>query len=155
MLKEGEIKIVANNRKAGYEYFFLSKFKAGIVLTGTEVKSIRTGKVSMSDAYCYFKDGELWMRNVHIAEYKNAGNFNHFPKRERKLLLKKRELKRLEAKLKEKGLTVIPTMIFFNDRQLVKVEVALAKGKKSYDKKNTIREKDAKRDLARTMSERY
>ncbi|MEZ4887107.1 MAG: SsrA-binding protein SmpB [Chitinophagales bacterium] len=154
-MKEGEIKIVVNNKKASYEYFFLNKYKAGVVLTGTEVKSIRLGKVSMSDAYCYFKDGELWLKNVHIAEYGNAGNFNHFPKRDRKLLLKKRELKKLLAKLKEKGLTVIPTMIFFNDRQLIKVEVALAKGKKSYDKKDTIREKDAKRDLARTMSERY
>ncbi|MGB0930859.1 MAG: SsrA-binding protein SmpB [Chitinophagales bacterium] len=155
MLKEGEIKIVANNKKASYEYFFLNKYRAGVVLTGTEVKSVRTGKVSMSDAYCYFKDGELWLKNVHISEYANAGNFNHFPKRDRKLLLKKRELKKIEAKLKEKGLTIIPTMVFFNDRQLVKVEVALSKGKKSYDKKNSIREKDAKRDLARTMSDRY
>jgi len=147
--KQREIKIITSNRKAYFQYFLLDTYKAGIVLSGTEVKSMRAGKVSLSDAYCYFKNGELWLKNVHIAEYLNGGYQNHVPKRERKLLMQKRELKRLETKLKERGYTIVPVSLFFNERNLVKVEIALSKGKKSFDKRNTIKDRDAKRDMAR------
>jgi SsrA-binding protein len=149
--KQREIKVITSNRKAYFQYFLLDTYKAGIVLSGTEVKSMRAGKVSLSDAYCYFKNGELWLKNVHIAEYLNGGYQNHVPKRERKLLMQKRELQRLEAKLKERGYTIVPISLFFNERNLVKVEIALSKGKKSFDKRHTIKDRDAKRDMARNV----
>ncbi|HRI29004.1 MAG TPA: SsrA-binding protein SmpB [Chitinophagales bacterium] len=144
--------VVANNKRANFEYFLLEKYDAGIVLTGTEVKSCKTGKVSMSDAYCYFSKGELWLKHMHIAEYKQGGVYNHQPKRDRKLLLKRRELRKLEAKIKERGLTLVPTLVFITENGLVKVEVALAKGKKAFNKKDSIKEKDMRRDLDRSMS---
>ena len=119
------------------------------MLCGTEVKSVRAGRVSLSDAYCYLKHGEIWLKNLHIAEYKMGGNNNHEMKRERKLLLTKREIKRIETKLKERGLTLIPIEIFINARNFVKVEIALAKGKKFYDKRDSIKQKDQRRDMDR------
>lgn len=143
------IKVVASNRRAYYEYSFIDRFKAGMVLVGTEVKSVRGGKVNMSDAYCIFKDGELWLRNMHIAEYAQGGLTNHLPKHDRKLLLQKRELRRLEAKIKERGLTIVPIEVFINERDRIKIEVALAKGKKAYDKRDSIKERDVKREMDR------
>lgn len=145
------IKVIATNKKAKFEYFFLDKYKAGVMLTGTEVKSVKLGRVSMSDAYCYFRMGELWLRNLHIAEYKQGGYNNHEPKRDRKLLLQKRELKKLEIKIKERGLTIIPVEVFISENGFVKVEIALSKGKKAYNKKQSIKEKDLKRDMDRSM----
>ncbi len=149
--KEKEIRIIATNRKAHYEYFLTQRHKAGIMLTGTEVKSVRAGKVNMSDAFCYFKYGELWLKNLHIAEYKFGGTQNHIAKGERKLLLKKRELQKLEAKMKEKGTTIVPVEIFISERDLIKVEIALGKGKKHYDKRNSIKDRDMKRDMKRFL----
>lgn len=137
------------NKKASFEYSFIDKYIAGIVLTGSEIKSIRMGKVNLQDAYCTFFHGELFVRELHISPYTMAKEINHEPKRERKLLLNKRELRKLDTKNKEKGLTIIPIRIFLNDRGLAKLEIALAKGKKIYDKREDIKEKDMKRDLDR------
>ena len=145
--KTNEIEIV--NRKAKYEYHFDSTYEAGIMLTGTEVKSIRNGQANLSDAYCVFEDGELYVRSLFISEYNFANQFNHETRRTRKLLLKRQELRKLEKKVKERGFTIIPYRVYMNDRNYVKVEIALGQGKKSYDKRNSIKEKDTKRDLDR------
>jgi SsrA-binding protein len=134
-----------SNRRASFEYFFLETYTAGIVLTGTEIKSIRDGKVNLTDAYCFFQDDELIVHHLHISPYEKGTYANHNPTRDRKLLLTRRELKRLLVKLKDQGLTIIPTRLFINDKGLAKIEVALAKGKKLYDKRETIKERDQKR----------
>ena len=143
------------NRKAKFEYHFLETLEAGIMLVGPEVKSLRAGNANLTDAYCYFRKGELYMRNFFIAEYKMAHHFVLDTKQERKLLLKKRELKKLERKTKEKGFTIIPYKVFFNDRGIVKVEIALAQGKKVHDKRQSIKEKDMKREVDRLKKLRY
>lgn len=135
------------NKKASFEYEFIETFVAGIVLTGTEIKSIRLSKVNIQDGYCYFDKSELYVKNVNISIYDKGTHYNHSPLRERKLLLKKKELARLESKSEEKGLTIIPLRIFINDKGLAKMEIALAKGKKLYDKRDSIKEKDVKREL--------
>ena len=137
------------NRKATFEYHFHSKLEAGILLQGSEIKSIRSGHVNLSDAYCIFKGEELYLRSLYIKEYDNAGHTNHESRRERKLLLRKPELKKLLRRVKEKGFTIVPYRVYFSDRNLVKVEIALAQGKKAYDKRESIKEKDNKRDLDR------
>lgn len=142
-------KISIKNKKASFEYFLIEKYIAGMVLTGTEIKSLRAGKANINDAYCAFVNGELYVRNMHIAEYEYGTYNNHEPKRERKLLLNKRELKKLLSKLNEKGLTLIPTFLFINERGLAKLEIALAKGKKLYDKRESLKEKDTQRDMDR------
>ncbi|MEX2567163.1 MAG: SsrA-binding protein SmpB [Cyclobacteriaceae bacterium] len=151
MVKNNKFDKIINikNKKASFEFEFLDKFKAGIVLTGTEIKSIREGKVSLTEAYCYFRKGELYIKQMHIAPYTLAAHFNHDAVRERKLLLQKQELRKLENKFSEKGLSIVPVRIFINDRGLAKMEIALAKGKKIHDKRQSIKEKDAKRDLQR------
>ncbi len=138
-----------SNRRAGFEYSFLEKYVAGIVLTGTEIKSIREGKVNLQDAYCLLLDNELFIRNLHISPYTEGTHYNHEPLRDRKLLLTRRELRKLASNLKDQGLTVIPIRIFSSDRGLAKIEIALAKGKKLYDKRETIKERDVKRDSDR------
>lgn len=137
------------NRKAEYEYFLLSRLTAGIVLTGTEIKSIRQGKVNLTDAWCRVDIGELWVVGLHIAEYSHGGHYNHTPLRERKLLVNKKELRKLESKMKEKGTSIIPTVLFINENGYAKLEIAIAKGKKQYDKRETIKEKDVRRDMNR------
>ncbi len=137
------------NRKAGFEYFFEARYIAGIVLTGTEVKSLRAGKISFNDSYCFFHDGELFVKSLHISEYAFGTITNHQPLQERKLLLTKRELHRLETKIKEKGYSIIPIRIFFNEKGLAKMEIGLGKGKKLYDKRNTIKERESDRELKR------
>ena len=142
-----EKSVSIKNRKASFEYEFLDVLQAGIVLRGTEIKSIRQSKVNMQEAYCLFIDGELWLRGMSIAEYDKGNIHNHDPKSDRKLLLKKRELGRLEKKLKDVGLTIVPTKIYINARGFAKVNVALAKGKKLHDKRQSIKEKESKRSL--------
>lgn len=142
-------KVNIKNRKASFEFHFLDTYVAGIALVGTEIKSIRQGKVNMQDAFCYFKEGELWLKQMHISPYLNASFYNHDSARERKLLLKKRELKKLEAKSEENGIAIIPIRLFVNDRGFAKLEIALAKGKKLYDKREDLKAKDAKRELDR------
>ncbi len=142
-------KINIKNKKASYQYFLMDKLLAGIQLTGTEIKSIRDGKVSLSESFCVFIGDELFVRDMHISEYSLGTYNNHEPKRDRKLLLTRRELKKLQTKVQEKGLTIIPTHMFINDRGLAKIEIALAKGKHLYDKRDDIKKKDIKRDIAR------
>ena len=141
--------INVKNRQASYEYELLEKYVAGIVLTGTEIKSIREGKVNLQDGYGYFNNGELFVKGVNITPYAQGTHYNHEATRERKLLLKRAELKKLEARSEEKGLTLVPTRLFINDRGFAKMEIALGRGKKMHDKRDSIKERDAKRELDR------
>jgi SsrA-binding protein len=136
------------NRQAGFEYELLDKYVAGIVLTGTEIKSIREGKVNLQDGYCYFNNGELFVKAINITPYAQGTHYNHEATRERKLLLKRSEIKKLEGKM-EKGLTLVPLRLFINDRGFAKIEIALGRGKKLHDKRDSIKERDAKRELDR------
>ncbi len=142
--------IKIKNRRASFEYFLIEKIVAGIQLTGTEIKSIREGKVNLADAYCSFTGTELYVRNMHIAEYSMGTYNNHEPKRDRKLLMTKKELKKLLSKVNEKGFTIIPVFLFINDRGLAKLEIALAKGKHTYDKRESLKQKDSKREMERS-----
>jgi SsrA-binding protein len=137
------------NRSAYFEYYIDEKYVAGIMLTGTEVKSLREGKANFNDSYCIFQSGELWLRSFHISEYSHGTVNNHDPIRERKLLLNRRELKKLESRIKEKGYTIVPLRLFFNDKNLAKVEIGLAKGKKLHDKRESIKQKDTEREMKR------
>lgn len=139
------------NKKAFYNFQLFDKIIAGMQLTGTEIKSIRTGKVSFVDSFCYFIKNELWVRGIHIAEYSFGSYYNHEPKRERKLLLNRRELNRFEKKTREKGLTIVPVRLFVNEQGFAKIEIALAKGKKLHDKREDIKRKDLKRELQRMV----
>ncbi len=138
-----------SNKKAYYEYFFESTYTAGLVLSGTEIKSLRLGKASFNDSYCVFFKGELFVKSLHISEYAFGTYTNHAPLQERKLLLNKRELRKLEEKSKEKGYSIIPLKIFINEKGLAKMEIGLGKGKKIYDKRNTIKERENDRDIKR------
>jgi len=137
------------NRSAFHEYFIDNRYEAGMVLLGTEIKSLRAGKASFNDSYCLVHQGEVWLKSFHIAEYSHGTVNNHDPLRDRKLLLQKREIRKIETKLKEKGYTLIPLRIFFNDKNLAKLEIGLARGKKSYDKRETIKNRDVERDMKR------
>jgi SsrA-binding protein len=139
------------NRSAYHEFFIDAKYEAGMVLLGTEVKSIRAGKASFNDSYCLIHKGEAWIKSLHIAEYSHGNINNHEALRDRKLLLKKKEIKRIESKLKEKGYTLIPLRIYFNEKGLIKTEIGLAKGKKLHDKRDTLRQKDAEREMKRQL----
>ncbi len=138
-----------SNRKAYYEFFFEAKYIAGLVLSGTEIKSIRTGKVSFNDSYCLFDKGELFVKSLHIAEYTFGNIHNHAPMQERKLLLQKRELKKLENKIKEKGYTIVPLKIFISEKGFAKMEIGLGKGKKLFDKRETIKTRETDREVKR------
>ncbi len=137
------------NKRARFEYEFLDVLEAGMVLTGTEIKSLRSGNASITDAYCAFEQGELFLINAHIAELKQGNINNHAPLRRRKLLLKRQELRKWENKLKDKGLTVVPVKIFESERGIAKIQIALAKGKKSFDKREDIKKRDVEREMAR------
>ena len=146
---ENEINI--RNKRASFEYSFIDKYVAGLQLTGTEIKSIRSGKASIAEAYCLFHNNELWVRNMNVNEYGNGTYNNHPPKRDRKLLLNKHELKKLSGKLIDKGLTVIPLRIFLSKSGFAKMEIALAKGKKIFDKREDIKKKDIERENSRKL----
>ena len=141
--------ITIRNKKASFEYNFISNYKAGIMLTGTEIKSIRDGKASLNEAFCIFMEEGLWIKNMHIAEYSHGSYNNHEPKRLRKLLLNKAELLKLQSKMKEKGNTIIPIQLFFNERGIAKIEIALARGKKMFDKREDIKKRDVEREMSR------
>tara|TARA_B100000683_G_C12247858_1_gene456125 strand:+ start:48 stop:497 length:450 start_codon:yes stop_codon:yes gene_type:complete len=140
------------NKKAFHEYFISDRLVAGIQLTGTEIKSIRSGKVNLTDAFCVFEDAELFVRNMHISEYAMGTYNNHMAKRVRKLLLNRKELNKLSTKVKEKGFTIVPIRLFINERGLAKLEIALAKGKHTYDKRETLKQKDSKREIERSAN---
>lgn len=139
------------NKKASFEYFLIDEYVAGLVLTGTEIKSIRDGKANLTDAYCTFIGNELFVRQMHISEYRFGSYLNHPAKRDRKLLLTRRELRKLQSRTKEKGFTIVPVLLFVDERGFAKLKIALARGKKFYDKRQTIKDKDTKRDLQREM----
>src|ERR1700743_230607 len=140
------------NRSAYHDYFIEDKYDAGMVLAGTEGKSIRDGKVNFVDSFCTFYQGELWVKNMHIAEYRFGTTNNHLAVHDRKLLLTKRELRKLENKIKEKGYTIVPLRIFFNDKGLAKLEIGLGKGKKTYDKRETIKQRDTDKEIKRHLN---
>ena len=137
------------NKQASFQYELLDKYIAGVVLRGTEIKSIREGKVNLQDGYCYFNNGELFAKGITINQYAQGTHYNHETARERKLLLKKAEISKLEAQIEEKGLSLIPTRLFINDRGLAKIEIAVGRGKKLHDKRNSIKEREAKREMSR------
>ncbi len=141
--------ISIKNRKATYEYELIERFVAGIMLVGTEIKSVRNGKVNLTDSYAQFINGEMYVKNLHIAEYEMGTCNNHIAKRDRKLLLNKKELLKLDKKVKESGLTIICTKLFVNSKGLAKLEIALARGKKTYDKRESLKLKDSKREMDR------
>jgi SsrA-binding protein len=148
-MKGGAGNIVIKNKKASHDYEFIDKFVAGIELSGTEIKSIRLGKATLADSYCFFNNGELFIKGMHIAEYWWGNLNNHDPLRERKLLLTSRELRKIERKIKESGLTIIVIKVFISGRGLAKAEIAISKGKKEYDKRETLKRKDASREMDR------
>ena len=143
------VSINIKNKRATFDYELLETFTAGIVLTGTEIKSIRLGKASLVDTYCYFVKNELWVKNMYIAEYFYGSYNNHNARRDRKLLLCKKELRKMERAIKDTGFTIVPVRMFINEKGLAKLVIALAKGKKQYDKRQSLREKDDKRDMDR------
>ena len=148
-MASGQQNINIVNRKAKFSYEFLDTYVAGMVLRGTEIKSVRLGHVNLADAYCIFKKGELWVKNLRISEYIGGNIYNHDVTRIRKLLLNKKELQRLQKKVKESGLTIIPYRVFISERGHAKIEIALARGKKSHDKRHSIKERDDKRSMDR------
>ena len=143
--------IQIKNRKAAFEYFFIEEFTAGIVLTGTEIKSIRAGKASLVDTYCTIINGELWVKGMSISPYFFGSYNNHEQKRDRKLLLTRREINRLESATKQTGYTIVPTLVFIDDKGLAKMDLALCKGKKAFDKRQTLKEKEDRREMDRAM----
>ena len=154
MPKQQGKKDIASNRKAFHDYFVLERFEAGIALAGTEVKSVRAGQVNMKDSFCTIKDGELWARGMHISPYEHGNIFNKDPVRPRKLLMHKREILKLNARVMQDGVALIPLGLYFKDGK-VKVELGLCKGKKLHDKRDSEAERESKRDIERTMKERY
>lgn len=147
------VKVVAKNRKAGRDYFLEDRYEAGLVLRGTEIKSVRSSQVSLSEAYVKIENGEAWLVNAYIAPYDPASQFNHDPRRTRKLLLHRREIERLEAKVQQRGFTLIPTQMYLKHHR-AKLEFALAKGKRKYDKRQALAQKDAQREMERAASRR-
>jgi SsrA-binding protein len=141
------------NKKAWHDFEILDKYVAGIQLTGTEIKSIRAGRASLVDSYCFFENGELYVKGMHIAEYDFGNIFNHFPKRDRKLLLTHRELRKLERQVKEKGFTIVALRIFIADSSYAKLEIAIARGKREFDKREALKKKDSKREIDRLMKQ--
>lgn len=144
-------KVNIENRRAKFDYQFIEKLVAGMILTGTEIKSIREGKAALVDSYCYFRNNELFIKNMNISEYSEGTHYNHEPNRERKLLLNKTELNKLQKKMKDQGLTIIPVRLFISDSGYAKLEIALAKGKKEFDKRESIKERDVKREIMRKV----
>ncbi|MEO6040822.1 MAG: SsrA-binding protein SmpB [Croceibacterium sp.] len=149
-----KVKTVAENRRARFDYFIEDKFEAGIALSGTEVKSLRFGEGSIAEAYAQVHDGEAWLINANIPEFSHGNRYNHEPKRPRKLLLHEREIEKMIGAVERKGMTLIPLSVYFNGRGRAKVELALAKGKQTHDKRATIKDRDWKRDKARLLRER-
>lgn len=152
-MSKDAVKVIANNRKARHDYHIEDTIEAGIVLTGSEIKSVRAGQVNLRDSYATVRNGELWLLNAHISPYKQATHQNHEPKRERKLLAHRREINRLTGKLQEKGLTLVPLRMYLRD-SWAKIELGLARGKKMYDKRQTLREKDDRRRIDRALGRR-
>lgn len=147
------VQVRIKNKKAWHEYLLQEEFTAGMVLLGTEIKSIREGKVNLTDSYCTFSNDELFVLNMHIAEYKYGNQFNHDPKRPRKLLLQRRELRKIQGKVRDKGVTVVPVELFVNEEGLAKLTIYIARGKKTFDKRESLKNKDQKREMERRQED--
>lgn len=150
---QNDVKVIATNRKAQHDYEILDRFEAGLVLTGSEIKSIRAGRVNLRDSYAVPRGGELWLLNAHIAPYEQASSQNHEPRRSRKLLMHRREINRLQGQLQEKGLTLVPLRLYLK-KHVAKIELGLARGKKTYDKRATLRDREADRQISRALGRR-
>ena len=151
--KEYVSKVNIKNKRAEFEYILVDTFTAGIVLTGTEIKSIRSGKASLVDTYCYFTNGELWVKNMYVSQYSYGSYNNHVERRDRKLLLNKKELRSLEQDAKTPGYTIVPTKLYLSENGFAKLDIALAKGKKTYDKRQTMKEKEDRREMDRALKQ--
>ncbi|MCD8266773.1 MAG: SsrA-binding protein SmpB [Prevotellaceae bacterium] len=154
-LKPTPSKVSIKNRKAAFDYFLSDKYTAGIVLTGTEIKSIRAGKASLADTYCMVIGGEVWVKNMYVAQYENGSYNNHAERRDRKLLLNRREIHRIENALKAPGFSLIPTLLFIDENGRAKLDVHIARGKKSFDKRQTLKDKEDRREMARSFKKSY
>lgn len=143
------------NKRAAFDYFLLDKFTAGIVLTGTEIKSIRMGKASLVDTYCIINHGEVWVKNMYVAQYKEGSYNNHIERRDRKLLLNKKEIRKIGASVKTPGFSIVPTLLFIDERGLAKLDIHIVRGKKEFDKRETLKEKEDRKDIARQFKIKY
>ena len=148
-------KVNIKNKRASHDFLLMDKYTAGIVLTGTEIKSIRQGKASLVDTFCYVHNGEVWVKNMYVAQYKEGSYNNHVERRDRKLLLNAREIRKIQSTVKQPGFSIVPTLIFLNEKGLAKLDIYLARGKKEYDKRETLKEKEDRRDMQRAFKKSY
>ena len=148
-------KVNIKNKRASHDFLLMDKYTAGIVLTGTEIKSIRQGKASLVDTFCYVHNGEMWVKNMYVAQYKEGSYNNHVERRDRKLLLNAREIRKIQSTVKQPGFSIVPTLIFLNDKGLAKLDIYIARGKKEYDKRETLKEKEDRRDMQRAFKKSY
>ena len=148
-------KVNIKNKRASHDFLLMDKYTAGIVLTGTEIKSIRQGKASLVDTVCYVHNGEVWVKNMYVAQYKEGSYNNHVERRDRKLLLNAREIRKIQSTVKQPGFSIVPTLIFLNEKGLAKLDIYIARGKKEYDKRETLKEKEDRRDMQRAFKKSY
>ena len=148
-------KVNIKNNRASHDFLLMDKYTAGIVLTGTEIKSIRQGKASLVDTFCYVHNGEVWVKNMYVAQYKEGSYNNHVERRDRKLLLNAREIRKIQSTVKQPGFSIVPTLIFLNEKGLAKLDIYIARGKKEYDKRETLKEKEDRRDMQRAFKKSY
>ncbi len=148
-------KVNIKNKRAAHDFLLLDKYTAGIVLTGTEIKSIRQGKASLVDTFCYVHNGEVWVKNMYVAQYKEGSYNNHVERRDRKLLLNAREIRKILSTVKQPGFSIVPTLVFLNEKGLAKLDIHIARGKKEYDKRETLKEKEDRRDMQRAFKKNY
>ena len=148
-------KVNIKNKRASHDFLLMDKYTAGIVLTGTEIKSIRQGKASLVDTFCYVHNGEVWVKNMYVAQYKEGSYNNHVERRDRKLLLNAREIRKIQSTVKQPGFSIVPTLIFLNEKGLAKLDIYIARGKKDYDKRETLKEKEDRRDMQRAFKKSY
>ena len=148
-------KVNIKNKRASHDFVLMDKYTAGIVLTGTEIKSIRQGKASLVDTFCYVHNGEVWVKNMYVAQYKEGSYNNHVERRDRKLLLNAREIRKIQSTVKQPGFSIVPTLIFLNEKGLAKLDIYIARGKKEYDKRETLKEKEDRRDMQRAFKKSY
>ena len=148
-------KVNIKNKRASHDFLLMDKYTAGIVLTGTEIKSIRQGKASLVDTFCYVHNGEVWVKNMYVAQYKEGSYNNHVERRDRKLLLNAREIRKIQSTVKQPGFSIVPILIFLNEKGLAKLDIYIARGKKEYDKRETLKEKEDRRDMQRAFKKSY
>lgn len=153
--KTYQSKVNIKNKRASFDFLLMDKYTAGLVLTGTEIKSIRMGKASLVDTFCYIHNGEVWVKNMYVAQYKEGSYNNHVERRDRKLLLNAKEIRKIQSTVKQPGFSIVPTLIFLNEKGLAKLDIYIARGKKEYDKRETLKEKEDRRDMQRAFKKSY